>query len=87
MAPLRGQGKSSFPSPQPEVTGTLVPTSLVLSQEAARPQEAEKTQLVRADGPGLSRTDLGGGRTVGIAVPREPGALAWEVGPLLYPGC
>lgn len=55
VAALRGQGKGSFASPQPEVTYSFVPTSQALSKEAARPQEAEKDQLVRADGPGLSR--------------------------------
>lgn len=55
VAALRGQGKGSFPSPQREVTGTLVSTSQAPSKEAARPQEAEKDQLVHADGPGLSR--------------------------------
>lgn len=55
VADLRGQGKGSFPSPQREVTSTLVSTSQALSEEAARPEEAEKDQLVHADGPGLSR--------------------------------
>lgn len=98
-SPRDGEGCFSF-SPAGEVTGTLVPTSQALSKEAARPQEAEKDQLVGADGPRLSRrTDpprrrrrdgahrgaAGGG--AGVDNSRVPGWPGWAVGPLFHPGC
>ena len=54
-APRAGEGFfPCFPplSPLLEVTGIPVPTSQTLSKEAARPQEAEKDQVVGAECPG-----------------------------------